>query len=145
MNGAACASEEARSGMLDTPNSSDATAPMRAGTSTRDTTIQTTCATLPPEALNEVNMSMTEAGTQGRVHTMDSMTTSDFSRLRTMTPPPKGADSKEIIEFVKYQLDRIGQETEILDGLLLLGGGRTERLEGGVLPTPQCLHDEINS
>lgn len=136
MNVAYRGTEERSSVLEDTPNSSA----QRADTGStkggnRDTNTQTTCATLPPEALNGVTMG-TDTGAQAfapqtRVDTMDSMS-SDLSRIKSMAPPAKGAGVKDVIEFVKYQLDRIGQDTEILDGLLLLGAGRTERLEGGV-------------
>lgn len=136
MNDANSASEE-RSEMLDTPKST-----FQRHNATRDTTIQTTCATLPLEALNDVQMSFTETGmvqpARPTKDTMDSMS-SDFSKLRTMAPPPKGASGRDVMDFVKYQLDRIGREIEILDGLLLLGAGRTERLEGGVM-TPLHVH-----
>lgn len=135
---------EERSEMLDSPKSS---APHEGGS--RDTTIQTTCATLPPDALNGVNMSFTQTATQmqpTRVKdTMDSFTSTDFSKLRTMKPPDAKASGKDIIEFVKYQLDRIGRDVEILDGLLLLGAGRTERLEGGAATSCSCVHSPFRN
>lgn len=149
MNGSNYRSEE-HSGMLDSPKSS-----AHRDSASRDTTIQTTCATLPPEyykpeTTKDVNMSFTEAATEVQptqpapADTMDSLT-SDFSKLRTMKPPEKGANGKDVIEFVKYQLDLIGRDTEILDALLLLGAGRTERLEGGAASPFCCISTHIRA
>lgn len=121
----------------DTPNSSA----HRGDTATRDTTLHThTTATLPPEELNDIQMSFTEIvpvvpeeKQSKQSQPNDTMDSADFSTLRTVAPPPQNCSVKETMEFVKYQLNRIGMETEILDGLLLLGAGRTERLEGGVI------------
>ena len=48
-----------------------------------------------------------------------------------MAPPAENADTSTIIDFVNNQLDRIGTEREILDGLRLLGRGRSDGLQGG--------------
>jgi hypothetical protein len=49
-----------------------------------------------------------------------------------MVPPSKDAEPSTIIDFVHNQLDRIGTEVEVLDGLRLLGGGLTQRMQGGM-------------
>ena len=124
----AISGSEYPSGMLDdTPNSSA----QREDTATRETTLHTT-ATLPPEELNDIRMTFTETVPAAELsQANDTMDSADFSNLRTMEPPPKNCSVKDTMEFVEYQLNRIGRETEILDGLLPLGAGRTERLKGG--------------
>lgn len=84
---------------------------------------------------------MAQSGVQPGVsaHTMNESTatiTTVFTEgIPTMVPPPKDADASIFINFVNNQLDRIGTETEILDGLRLLGGGLTQRMQGGVRPS----------
>lgn len=53
-----------------------------------------------------------------------------------MDPPGPGASVDEKMAFLQHQLDTIGRERKILNGLLLLGGGRFERLQGGTLSPP---------
>jgi hypothetical protein len=56
----------------------------------------------------------------------------------TLLPPPASkASSAEKIDFLHQQLDSMGVDAEILPGLLLLGGGNRERLQGGALQCPQ--------
>jgi hypothetical protein len=43
------------------------------------------------------------------------------------------ASTAEVIKFLHQQLDSMGKDAEILPGLILLGGGDKERLEGGAL------------
>jgi hypothetical protein len=62
--------------------------------------------------------------------------TFDMSHTATVLRPPPAADApaEEKMEFLQQQLDSIGMERPILNGLLLLGSGVKERLQGGVLP-----------
>lgn len=66
------------------------------------------------------------------------ITTMFTEGIPTMVPPAKDADASTIIDFVNNQLDRIGTELEVLDGLRLLGGGLSQRMQGGttLLPCP---------
>jgi hypothetical protein len=48
-------------------------------------------------------------------------------------PPGRNASLEERMVFLNQQLDSVGLERAILSGLLLLGSGRTERLQGGVV------------
>jgi hypothetical protein len=58
-------------------------------------------------------------------------------RPTSLLPPPHAnASSAEKIQFLHQQLDSMGKDTEILPGLILLGGGGKERLQGGAL---ECL------
>jgi hypothetical protein len=50
--------------------------------------------------------------------------------------PPTTASSSEKIEFLHQQLDSMGTDAEILPGLIPLGSGSKERLQGGVLQCP---------
>jgi hypothetical protein len=50
-----------------------------------------------------------------------------------LRPPDRNASVEERMEFLHRQLDSIGTERAILSGLLLLGSGRTERLQGGLV------------
>ena len=59
------------------------------------------------------------------------LTTMFTEGIPTMLPPAKDADPSTIIDFVNNQLDRIGTELEVLDGLRLLGGGLSQRMQGG--------------
>lgn len=52
--------------------------------------------------------------------------------LHVVPPPSSGADVNVKMQFLNYQLDSLGQSTDVLDGLLLNGGGPQDRLEGGV-------------
>jgi hypothetical protein len=64
-------------------------------------------------------------------------TTDVTDRITAMVPPAKDADPSTVIDFVHNQLDRIGTEVEVLDGLKLLGGGLNQRMQGGMpLPLP---------
>jgi hypothetical protein len=59
-----------------------------------------------------------------------------------MSPPDKSADTDTLFTWVHYQLDCIGRDRDILDGLLLLGDGFHERLQGGLMllqHSCQCL------
>lgn len=47
-----------------------------------------------------------------------------------MEPPAEDATPDQRKDFVQYQLDCIGSDRPILDGLLLLGSGGHERLQG---------------
>lgn len=59
--------------------------------------------------------------------------TFDISRTRAaLLPPPAGnATVDEKMDFLHQQLDGIGTEMIILNGLVLLGHGDNERLQGG--------------
>jgi hypothetical protein len=48
-------------------------------------------------------------------------------------PPPRHATVEQKMEFLQQQLDSIGRERPILSGLLLLGSGVKDRLQGGAL------------
>ena len=48
-------------------------------------------------------------------------------------PPGKDASKNEKMDFLHHQLDSLGTQTPILDGLVLLGSGGYERLQGGAL------------
>ena len=55
----------------------------------------------------------------------------------SVLPPPAGnASLEDKMEFIRQQLDDIGLEKPVLNGLLLLGNGVKERIQGGV----RCLH-----
>jgi hypothetical protein len=54
-----------------------------------------------------------------------------FKAPHVVPPPPQGANMDTKMQFLHYQLDRIGQKAEVLNGLLLLGSGAQERFEGG--------------
>lgn len=60
------------------------------------------------------------------------LTTMFTEGIPTMVPPSKDADASTIIDFVNNQLDRIGTDMEVLDGLRLLGGGLSQRMQGGM-------------
>ena len=56
----------------------------------------------------------------------------------TLPLPSEGASKADIMSFVHNQLDRIEasldpRHSEVLDGLVLLGSGPRERLQGGAL------------
>jgi hypothetical protein len=52
---------------------------------------------------------------------------------RPLLPPPSpNASSSLKVDFLHQQLDSIGTNAEIMPGLLLLGSGDDERLQGGV-------------
>jgi hypothetical protein len=46
-------------------------------------------------------------------------------------PPDLNSPEEERMEFLHQQLDSIGMERAISSGLLLLGSGRTQRIQGG--------------
>ena len=48
-----------------------------------------------------------------------------------LEPPTDGASHDGRVDFLHQQLDCIGTETDVLNGLVLLGGGTHERLQGG--------------
>lgn len=81
----------------------------------------------------------------GASHTMNdstaTITTMFTEGIPTMVPPSKDADGSTIIDFVNNQLDRIGTELEVLDGLRLLGGGLSQRMQGGTTleHTAECI------
>ena len=53
--------------------------------------------------------------------------------LQTVVKPPSSvADIDTKMHFINYQLDCLGVGAEVLEGLVLLGGGAQERPEGGV-------------
>jgi hypothetical protein len=52
--------------------------------------------------------------------------------------PPAAASTSEKIQFLHQQLDSMGDDAEFLPGLIMLGGGNKERLQGGAL---QCLEN----
>jgi hypothetical protein len=64
--------------------------------------------------------------------------TFDMSHTEAVLRPPPAADApaEERMEFLQQQLDSIGMERAILNGLQLLGSGVKERLQGGVLRCP---------
>jgi hypothetical protein len=64
--------------------------------------------------------------------------TFDLSQTDASLLPPPGANASISVkmDFLHQQLDGMGMEAEILPGLLLLGNGNDERLQGGVL---QCI------
>jgi hypothetical protein len=61
------------------------------------------------------------------------MDTFDLSHTAAEMPPPPSAQAsvEERIEFLNQQLDSIGMEKPVLNGLQLLGSGRNQRLLGG--------------
>jgi hypothetical protein len=61
------------------------------------------------------------------------MDTFDLSHTALEMPPPPSAHAsvEERIDFLNQQLDSIGMEKAILNGLHLLGNGRNQRLQGG--------------
>ena len=50
-----------------------------------------------------------------------------------MAPPAVGAPVEDLLEFLQQQLNAVGMETPILDGLLLLGSSGHQRLQGGTV------------
>jgi hypothetical protein len=50
--------------------------------------------------------------------------------------PPDDADTESKMAWVQYQLDCIGCEAEVLNGLQLLGSSRFNRLQGGMRLAP---------
>ena len=50
-----------------------------------------------------------------------------------MPPPAVGAPVEDHMDFLQHQLDSIGMERPILNGLLLLGSSGHQRLQGGAL------------
>jgi hypothetical protein len=55
-------------------------------------------------------------------------------------PPDINASVEEKVEFLYKQLDSIGLERAILCGLLLLGSGRNQRIQGGASFISGCLY-----
>jgi hypothetical protein len=72
----------------------------------------------------------------GVVDTFDMSHTAAELRL----PPDYNAPLEDRMEFLHQQLDSIGMERAIFSGLLLLGSGRTERIQGGASSTCVCLY-----
>ena len=68
-------------------------------------------------------------------HTSAMVDTFDLSHTAAslMPPPASDAPAQVHMDFLHQQLDSIGVERPILDGLLLLGSGTHQRLQGGVL------------
>lgn len=52
-----------------------------------------------------------------------------------MPQPDEDAPIDEKMDFLHQQLDSIGLERPVLNGLVLLGNGDNERLQGGLLPS----------
>ena len=50
-----------------------------------------------------------------------------------LSPPAQNSPIDQKMDFLQQQLDSIGTETPILDGLVLLGKGDNDRLQGGML------------
>ena len=50
-----------------------------------------------------------------------------------MDPPAAEAPVEDHMDFLQQQLDSIGMERPILNGLLLLGSSGYQRLQGGTL------------
>ena len=63
------------------------------------------------------------------------MDTFDLQHTATalMPPPAAGAPVESHMDFLQQQLDCIGVEMPILNGLLLLGSSGNQRLQGGAL------------
>jgi hypothetical protein len=59
--------------------------------------------------------------------------------------PHAKASIAEKIQFLHQQLDSMGKDAEILPGLILLGIGGKERLQGGVLQFLYILHLHLNA
>ena len=57
-----------------------------------------------------------------------------------LPPPSCNAPLTHRVDFLQQQLDSIGTDTPILDGLVLLGSGYNERLQGGVAPKASMSH-----
>lgn len=57
-----------------------------------------------------------------------------------MPPPPPGAPVDQHMEFLHQQLDSLGSDRPLLDGLVLLGDGDNERLQGGAVAACRKLH-----
>ena len=58
---------------------------------------------------------------------------------RCCTPPAEAASVDERIDFLHQQLDSIGGDADVLNGLVLLGSGTHERLQGGAANHFSCL------
>jgi hypothetical protein len=71
------------------------------------------------------------ASIEGSEDTFKVYMANTFKAPHVVPPPPQGAHMDTKMQFLHYQLDRIGQKTEVLNGLLLLGSGAQERFEGG--------------
>jgi hypothetical protein len=56
-----------------------------------------------------------------------------YAEATQMRAPDGNASLEEKMDFLQQQLDCVGTERPILDGLVLLGNGINERLEGGAL------------
>ena len=63
------------------------------------------------------------------VDTMDMSYTAAGAPLR---PPAADAEADEKMDFIHEQLDSLGQETPVLNGLVLLGNGENDRIQGGM-------------
>jgi hypothetical protein len=57
--------------------------------------------------------------------------TFDMSHTAASLLPPPAASTSEKMDFMNQQLDSMGIDAEILPGLLLLGSGVDERMQGG--------------
>jgi hypothetical protein len=68
-----------------------------------------------------------------------SFRSSDLQKLQAQ--PRGGATPAEIAAFVHLQLDSIGHDHSIIDGLEILGAGCHERQQGGVLV--QCFNEAV--
>lgn len=53
-----------------------------------------------------------------------------------LEPPTADATREDSIDFLHQQLDSIGAQRDILEGLVLLGSGSHERLQGGAPSSP---------
>jgi hypothetical protein len=73
-------------------------------------------------------------------HEVDTFELPHTTTTALMPPPASTASSPEKIEFLHQQLDSMGMDAEILPGLILLGSGNKERLQGGALCYPSDLN-----
>ena len=81
-----------------------------------------------------------DAGAARRESAAVEVDTFDLSHTAAalMPPPVAGAPVEAHMDFLQQQLDCIGVERPILDGLLLLGDGGHQRRQGGALPLCSC-------
>ena len=72
------------------------------------------------------------------VDTFD-LTQSVVAGVSLLHPPAEAASVDERIDFLHQQLDSIGGDADVLNGLVLLGSGTHERLQGGAANHFSCL------
>jgi hypothetical protein len=94
-------------------------------------------APLPPRArMSKPNMGMPAAvGHQPDAHYGAPL---HSSRVSLPPAPAANAFTSERIDFMHQQLDNLGVEAEALPGLVLLGNGIEERLQGGAVSYCDC-------